>query len=176
MSNQHTLTLDGEEHYLSTKLHAATLCRFEQPILEFVKAALESDSLIVKRAAVAAIDDAGAIDYGKDELFTASLGGEAVCIVHGADEGEARSKLYVALTYRGVKAVDAADFDLREPTPEEMRCWEKATTVPFSMPGPEHNVVPHCVTRQSPRSLFLTEAFNPPPPVPAGEPAPLQAG
>ena len=172
----HALTLEGEEHYLATKLRAATLCRFEQPILDFVKAALESDSLIVKRAAVAAIDDAGAIDYGHDELFTALLGGEAVCMVHGADEGEARSRLYVALAYRGVKAVDAADFDLREPTPEEMRCWEKATTVPLSVCGPEHNVVPHCVTRQSPRSLFLTEAFNPPPVVPVEEPAPVQAG
>ncbi len=53
MTDQVPQNPEDEDHTLSTKLRYVALNNFEQPILDFANAALESGRLIVKRAAVA---------------------------------------------------------------------------------------------------------------------------
>lgn len=165
MTDQVPQNPEDEDHTLSTKLRYVALNNFEQPILDFANAALESGRLIVKRAAVAAADSAGLILDDGCETYTATIGKKRICMIVGVDEDDALVVLSHALIERRIEIVDVDDFNLREPTSEEKKKWEQATKTPPHEPSPWYDPDEQsCTIRRPPYWLFLTNSFDPSPP------------
>ena len=135
---EHT-THESEERALNAQLQGALAYEngFEEPIANLIADAFKSDSIFLKRAAVAAMNSVGAIPSDRYQLFAALVGNKRIGRVGGVDEDDARvvlaralaeKRLWVAGT-NGFK-LDADDFDLRDPTDAETKMWEAAYTVP----------------------------------------------